>query len=73
MPIVKVKSLAIPLIVPASFEDWVKAHFRNPNEEPIRYTSFELRKPAPNLHLKKLNHKFEQASFNNLSKKMKWN
>lgn len=54
-----IQSASYPTIVPATFYDWVKKHFNNPNEEPIKETTFDKRAKAPNLRLKKYNYVFD--------------
>ncbi len=54
----KLKSTYTPVIVPATFEDWKKKHFFNPESKPISYSRFTKRGKAPKLYLKYYNHKF---------------
>jgi hypothetical protein len=56
----KVQSSYIPVIVPASFEEWKKKHFYNPDLKPISYSHFRKRGKAPKLSLKYYNHKFNE-------------
>lgn len=74
----KVQSICTPVVVPATFEDWKKKHFFNPELEPISYSHFRKRGKAPKLFLKHYNHKFikpepEKKALININIKLEFN
>ncbi len=55
-----IQSVVIPERSPATFYDWGKKHFHNPNNESIKEVKFEERKQAPRLRLKMQNYQFDK-------------